>query len=52
VVPSLGIVGGAESRAEASERLLDAIAFTLESVNERSGAEDCEVSYVKVNLET
>ncbi|HTE84418.1 MAG TPA: hypothetical protein VK821_06780 [Dehalococcoidia bacterium] len=51
VVPSLGIVGGADTREAAEREAVEAIAFTLESENEAPAPVDGEVDYVRVTVE-
>jgi hypothetical protein len=51
VVPSLGIVGGAETRELAAESALEAIEFTLESESD-SDAAGSEIDYLSLTLET
>ncbi len=49
-VPSLGIVGGAETREEAERRVVDAVAFTLEGEEDGSAPEQTEVRYLNVEI--
>ena len=49
-VPSLGIVGGAESREEAEKRVVDAVAFTLEGDEDGSAVAQTEVRYLNVEI--
>jgi predicted RNase H-like HicB family nuclease len=49
-VPSLGIVGGAQTREEAAQQALEAIEFTLESENEADLPGDGEVVYVQISV--
>lgn len=49
-VPSLGIVGGAETRAEAEKRAVDAVAFTLGSEEDGTAEEHAEVRYLNVEI--
>jgi predicted RNase H-like HicB family nuclease len=49
-VPSLGIVGGAESREEAERRAVDAVAFTLEGEEDGSAPAQTEVRYLNVEI--
>ena len=49
-VPSLGIVGGADSREEAEKRLVDAVAFTLEGEEDGSALAQTEVRYLNVEI--
>jgi predicted RNase H-like HicB family nuclease len=51
-VPSLGIVGGADTREAAEREAVGAIAFTLESENEAPPPTEGEVSYVGLTIET
>jgi hypothetical protein len=49
-VPSLGIVGGAETREEAEKRVVDAVAFTLEGEEDGSAPAQTEVRYLNVEI--
>jgi hypothetical protein len=49
-VPSLGIVGGADSREEAENRVVDAVAFTLECEEDGSAVAQTEVRYLNVEI--
>ena len=49
-VPSLGIVGGADSREEAEKRVADAVAFTLEGEEDGSALAQTEVRYLNVEI--
>ena len=49
-VPSLGIVGGADSREEAEKRVVDAVAFTLEGEEDGSPLAQTEVRYLNVEI--
>jgi len=51
-VPSLGIVGGADTREQAAAEALAAIEFTLECENDAEPADDGEVEYVPVSIGT
>jgi predicted RNase H-like HicB family nuclease len=48
-VPSLGIVGGANTRDEAERKVVEAVAFTLEGENDVSLAE-AEIRYLNVEI--
>jgi len=48
-VPSLGIVGGADTRDEAERKVVEAVAFTLEGDDEAAPAE-AEVRYLNVEI--
>jgi hypothetical protein len=48
-VPSLGIVGGADTRDEAERKVFEAVAFTLEGDDDASPAE-AEVRYLNVEI--
>jgi hypothetical protein len=48
-VPSLGIVGGADTRDEAERKLVKAVAFTLEGDDDASLAE-AEDPYLTVEI--
>ena len=50
-VPSLGIIGGADTREQAEEQAIDAIAFTLESANEAPAPAESEVSYLCLTVQ-
>ena len=47
-VPSLGIVGGADTREDAERKVVEAVAFTLEGDDDASLAE-AEVRYLNVD---
>jgi len=49
-VPSLGIVGGAETREEAEKSVVDAVAFTIEGEEESSPPAQTEVRYLNVEI--
>jgi hypothetical protein len=49
-VPSLGIVGGAETREDAEKKVVDAVAFTLEGEDEGAGTELTEVRYLNLEI--
>src|SRR5207249_1561198 len=42
-VPSLGIIGGADTREQAEEQAIEALGFTLESANEATAPAESEV---------
>jgi hypothetical protein len=48
-VPSLGIVGGADTRDEAERQVVEAVAFTLEGDDDASLAET-EIRYLNVEI--
>ena len=48
-VPSLGIVGGADTRDEAERKLVEAVAFTLEGDDDTS-LTDAEIRYLNVEI--
>jgi hypothetical protein len=48
-VPSLGIVGGADTRDDAERKVVEAVAFTLEGDDDASLAE-AEIRYLKVEI--
>jgi len=48
-VPSLGIVGGADTRDEAERKVVEAVAFTLEGDDDASLAE-AEIRYLNVEI--
>ena len=50
VVPSLHIIGGAETREEAEQRAVDAIAFSLEGDDPFTPKPDSEVGHVWVTV--
>jgi len=50
VVPSLGIIGGADTREAAEEEAVSAIAFTLEGENDTPIPPDSEVAYLQVRV--
>ena len=49
-VPSLGIVGGADSRQEAEKRVVDAVAFTLEGEEDGPAQAQTEVRHLNVEI--
>jgi len=50
-VPSLHIIGGADTREEAERQVLDAIDFMLETENEKPISPDSEVSFLNLNIQ-
>jgi hypothetical protein len=48
-IPTLGIVGGADTRDEAERKVVEAVAFTLEGDDDASGP-DAEVRYLNVEI--
>jgi predicted RNase H-like HicB family nuclease len=50
VVPSLGIVGGAETRDAAEQQVMEAITFTLESENDAEASADSDIRYLRVSV--
>ena len=48
-VPSLGIVGGADTRDDAERKVVEAVAFTLEGEDDTSLA-DAEIRYLNVEI--
>jgi len=48
-VPTLGIVGGADTRDEAERKVVEAVAFSLEGNDDASGP-DAEVRYLNVEI--
>ena len=48
-VPSLGIVGGADTRDQAERKVVEAVAFTLEGDDDVSLA-DAEIRYLNVEI--
>lgn len=51
VVPSLGIIGGADTREHAEARAVDAVAFTLESENETPPSAESEVAFLQLTVQ-
>ncbi len=49
-VPSLGIVGGAETREEAERKVVGAVAFTLEGEEDGSAPAQTGVRYLNVEI--
>ncbi len=49
-VPSLGIVGGAETREGAERQVVEAVAFTLEGEEDGSAPAQTEVRYLNVEI--
>ncbi len=50
-VPSLNIIGGADTREEAEQAAIDAIAFTLEGESDPSGPTEGEVAYLELAVQ-
>ncbi len=50
-VPSLGIIGGADTREEAEQAAIDAIAFTLEGEADSPGPTEGEVAYLELAVQ-
>ena len=48
-VPSLGIVGGADTRDKAERKVVEAVAFTLEGDDDASLA-NAEIRYLSVEI--
>jgi hypothetical protein len=48
-VPSLGIVGGADTRDQAERQVVEAVAFTLQGDDDASLA-DVEIRYLNVEI--
>lgn len=46
-VPSLGIIGGADTREEAERAVLDAVAFTLEDEPDPRSTGEAEIEYLE-----
>ena len=49
-VPSLGIVGGADTREEAERQVIEAMAFTLEGDEDGLAPTQAEVRYLNVEI--
>ena len=49
-VPSLSIVGGADSREEAERQVIEAVAFTLEGDEDGLAPTQAEVRYLNVEI--
>ena len=49
-VPSLGIIGGADTRGEAERAVLDAIAYALEDEPDLSSTDEAEVEYLELAI--
>jgi hypothetical protein len=49
-VPSLGVIGGADTGEEAERAALDALAYALEGDDEAGDADDAEVEYLQVAI--
>jgi hypothetical protein len=50
-VPSLGIVGGADTRDEAERKVVEAVAFTLEGDDDADASlADAEILYLNVEI--
>ena len=50
-VPSLGIIGGADTREAAEQAAIDAIAFVLEGESEATDASEGEVDYLRLAVQ-
>jgi len=50
-VPALGIVGGAETRQEAEQAVLDALAYALEDEIEITEPLDSEIQYLELAVQ-
>ena len=50
-VPSLGIIGGADTREEAEQQAIAAIAYALEGEPEGANATGGEVSYLQLTVQ-
>lgn len=50
-VPSLGIIGGAETREEAERGAIDAIAYALEGEPESADLVEGEVRYLQLTIQ-
>ncbi len=50
-VPALGIVGGAETRQEAEQAVLDALAYALEDEIEVTEPVDSEIQYLELAVQ-
>jgi predicted RNase H-like HicB family nuclease len=51
-VPSLGIVGGADTREEAEGAAIEAVAYALEDDQETGEAADAEVRYLQLAVQS
>ncbi len=49
-VPSLGIVGGANTREEAEKKVVEAVAFTLEAEDDMTEPGQAEIRYLNVEI--
>ena len=49
-VPSLGIIGGAETREVAEQAVLGAIAYALEDESETSSTGEAEIEYLELAI--
>jgi predicted RNase H-like HicB family nuclease len=50
-VPSLGIIGGADTREAAEQAAIDAVAFVLEGEPDATDATEGEVDYLKLAIQ-
>lgn len=50
-VPALGIVGGAETREEAEQAAIDAVAYALEDESEVAESLDGEIRYLELAVQ-
>lgn len=50
-VPSLGIIGGADTREEAEQEAIAAIAYALESEAEGTGPGEGEIDYLQLTIQ-
>lgn len=49
-VPSLGIIGGADTRHEAERAVLDAVAYALEEEPDPSSTGEAEIEYLQLAI--
>ncbi len=49
-VPSLGIIGGADTRGEAERAVLDAVAYALEVEPDPSSTDEAEIEYLELAI--
>jgi hypothetical protein len=50
-VPSLGIIGGADTREEAEQAAIDAVAFVVEGGPDATAATEGEVDYLQLAIQ-
>ncbi len=49
-VPSLGIIGGADTREEAERAVLDAVTYALDDAPDPSSTDEAEIEYLELAI--